>query len=136
MPAWPRTSSAACAGGSADGGSAANERIALPAVGLSPLSARILFAQGLRERYQRVFCRARGYSPIGPQQSHRAFGLEQGKAATAVALPLRLGTHSAEKEHYRDLEEVGNLLQPSSRDAVGSLFVLLDLLEGQTDAVR
>ena len=39
------------------------------------------------------------------------------------------------KERYRDLQDMGNLLQPAGADAVGALFVFLDLLEGQSQRV-
>jgi hypothetical protein len=40
-----------------------------------------------------------------------------------------------EEERYRNLENVGDLLQPARSDAVSTLLVLLHLLEGEAERI-
>ena len=40
-----------------------------------------------------------------------------------------------EEECHRYLQDVGDLLQPTGSDAVGALFVFLDLLKSETERI-
>ena len=44
--------------------------------------------------------------------------MKKSETAIALVLPFGFGTHSAVEEHHRDIELVGNLLQPARRDGV------------------
>ena len=45
------------------------------------------------------------------------------------------GRRAVEEERDRDLQDVGNLLQPAGTDPIGALLVFLDLLERQAERI-
>ena len=52
-----------------------------------------------------------------------------------VVMPAVRRGRAFEEERHRNLQDVGDLLQPAGADAVGAFFVFLHLLEGQTERV-
>src|SRR2546423_4111462 len=91
----------------------------------------LLVPQALREHHQRVFRRARADLRISANEADRAFGLQEGEAASARVALLRARAHPAIEEHHRRVQDLGNALQPPGRDAVRALLVLLHLLKRQ-----
>jgi len=95
-----------------------------------------LVPQRLRQHDQRVLRASRGNLRIGPHQPHCAPGLHKGQPQVAgLAFLLRAGAHPAVEERHRDVEHIGDPLQPAGGDPIHALFVLLHLLERQPDPI-
>src|SRR5215212_4891863 len=67
----------------------------------------------------------------------RRAGLAEALATAARHRPARqsVGRHLVEEVRHRHVEHLGELVKPARTDAVGATLVLLDLLEGEPDAL-
>src|ERR1700731_745792 len=65
----------------------------------------------------------------GEEVRYVARGGSLGHAAVGLRME---GRGALEEECYRDLQNMGNLLQPAGAYSIGSLLVFLHLLEGET----
>ena len=59
----------------------------------------------------------------------------QRRAVAALSCAAERLRRAFEEERHRNLEDMRNFLQPAGADAVGALFVFLDLLERQAELI-